>query len=288
MSTRPVESRRDHVGHVDVRVVAVVVGEHLLVAGLEPVVELLDQALFDLRHHVVGIEPAEALLQQRAEHAGVLEVGRDRLVDAGVLDLDGDRHLLAGVGMEGDRTVHLADRGGSDRIGVPVDEHLLGRPTELGLDHAGREFAATSVVRRCAAGRARSASVRAGPRRDSSPSGRASSGRPSCGRAASATASAVVRRRRSSSSTRRSVDANTLRAAVVACVPATLTPSFATLAERPAHDRRITTAAYGRVRRSRPAEPARRRWRPGHPGRHRRRIVDRVVSSIPRRSPARR
>ena len=45
VSTRAVDSAGEHVGHVDERVAAVVVGEALLVARLEPVVELLDQPL---------------------------------------------------------------------------------------------------------------------------------------------------------------------------------------------------------------------------------------------------
>ena len=46
----------DDVGHVDERVAAVVVGEQPLVVGLEPVVELLDEALAQLGDERPGLE----------------------------------------------------------------------------------------------------------------------------------------------------------------------------------------------------------------------------------------
>ena len=70
---------------------------------------------------------------ERREHAvealGVVEVAGDRPVDAGVLDLH--RHPPP-VGHH--RPVHLPDRRGGDRHGVPLEEEHVGVGAEL-LDH---------------------------------------------------------------------------------------------------------------------------------------------------------
>ena len=130
-----------HVGDVDERVVAVVVGEVLLVLRLPPVVELLDQTLLDLGHHLVGIETAEALTQDRAEQVGGAQVALDGLADAGVLHLDGDGSLDA-VRVDDDGAVHLPDARRGDRQRVPLDEQAIRRRAELALDHARGEVAA--------------------------------------------------------------------------------------------------------------------------------------------------
>ena len=56
-----------YIGNVDERVPAIEVGEELLIASLQPIVQFLDHSLLHLRHHLVGVQPAEALLQQHAQ-----------------------------------------------------------------------------------------------------------------------------------------------------------------------------------------------------------------------------
>ena len=116
-------------------------GEALLVGGLVRVVELLGDALADLGDHVGRVEAAEALLQQHPEQLGVGEVGLDGVADARVLHLDGHRPLLAGGRVDGDGAVDLADRGGGDRLRIPLHEQLGRRPAELALDDLGGEVA---------------------------------------------------------------------------------------------------------------------------------------------------
>ena len=79
------------------------------------------------------------------------QVGLDGVADAGVLHLDGDGPLVAGVGVDDDGPVDLADRRRGDRLRVPLDEQLVGRRAELALDDLGGEVGATSAARRPAA-----------------------------------------------------------------------------------------------------------------------------------------
>ena len=76
--TRAVECEASTSGTEMNGMATVEVGERLLVDGLQRVVELFDQPFSDLGDHVVGVEPTEALLQDRAEQAGVAQVGLDR------------------------------------------------------------------------------------------------------------------------------------------------------------------------------------------------------------------
>ena len=62
---------RQHVGYMDEGVATIEVCEQLLVASLQPVVQLLGEAFLDLCDHVVGVEPAEALLQRDSQQVGV-------------------------------------------------------------------------------------------------------------------------------------------------------------------------------------------------------------------------
>jgi hypothetical protein len=69
----------------------------LLVASLQPVVELLDEPFLDLRHHLVGVEPAETLLQQgMPSRFGVAQIRGHGFAHPRVLHLHRDRALLAG------------------------------------------------------------------------------------------------------------------------------------------------------------------------------------------------
>ena len=130
------QSRQDG-RHMDERVAAVELDETRLVGGLPAVVELLGDPLLDLGDQLRGVEPAESLAQQRAEQIRVGEIGFDGFGDAGILHLDRDGHLFAGVGVDGDGAVHLADRRCGDRFRVPLHEHVGGRATELALDDLG-------------------------------------------------------------------------------------------------------------------------------------------------------
>ena len=114
---------------------AVEVGEQLLVASFQPVVELLRQAFLDLGNHVVGVEAAEALLQQHAQQVGIAQIGCHCLGDAGVLHLHRHRTLLAGGRVEHDCAVHLADAGCGDRLRIPLHEQLLGPRAQVAFDH---------------------------------------------------------------------------------------------------------------------------------------------------------
>ncbi len=172
-----VEHRRDP----DERVIAVVVGEQLLVGRLELVVDFVGEADLDLVDHLRRVEPAEALLEQRAEHVGVAQVGRDRLADAGVLHLDGDRPLApvarrarshGGPGRSRRR------RSARRRTRRTARRSAARAPTRRSTVPAR----STSAERPIGAGRAPAEVVRAGRRRGSWPSGRASSARPSSGR----------------------------------------------------------------------------------------------------------
>ena len=113
--------------------VPVVVGEQLLVGRFELVVDFVGESDLDLVDHLRRVEPAEALLEERAEHVGVAQVGRDRLADARVLHLDGDG-AFGTVAIAHDRPMDLADRRGRDRLVVELDEQLVDRTPELGLD----------------------------------------------------------------------------------------------------------------------------------------------------------
>ncbi len=73
--------------------IAVVVGEHLLMSRLEFVVGLLGDAQLDLVDHLRRIQAAEPLAQDRAEQVGVAQVSDDRVGDPRVLHLDRNRPL---------------------------------------------------------------------------------------------------------------------------------------------------------------------------------------------------
>ena len=121
---------------------AVEVDEALLVVALPAVVELLSEPLLDLGDELGGVQRTERLAQEHADQIGVLQVGSDRLGDARVLHLDSHRPFHPGVRVVEHGSMDLTDRRGGDRFGVPLEEQLLGRPTELGGDDLGGEFGA--------------------------------------------------------------------------------------------------------------------------------------------------
>jgi hypothetical protein len=120
---------------VDEGVVAIEVGEPLLVAGLVGVVELLDDPGLQLVDHRPRVEGGEGQAHRLEDHAGALEVAPDRAVDPRVLHLDRHRPAVAG-----DRPVDLPDGGGGDGERVPLGEQRRGRGAELALDDLRRQL----------------------------------------------------------------------------------------------------------------------------------------------------
>jgi hypothetical protein len=122
---------------VDGGVTLVVAGEQLLVAGLGAVVELLGDAFPQLREQRVDVLARCADLEHPPQQGDVTQVSLDGLGDARVLDLDRDR-----AAVKCDRAVHLPDRRGRDRFGVPGREDLLRWPAQLFRDDAGGQLGA--------------------------------------------------------------------------------------------------------------------------------------------------
>ena len=118
-----------HLRHVDERVAAVLAGERAVVGRLELVVELLGDALTQLVGDLLGVEARRDPAEQLQHHADVLEVGADDVLDAGVLDLDGDRAAVVQL-----RLVDLADRGCGYRLLVELGERVLEGLAEVVLD----------------------------------------------------------------------------------------------------------------------------------------------------------
>ena len=97
---------------------------------LELVVELLGEALADLLRHRLRVHARGHHLRDTQDQAQVLKVGAHGARDARVLDLD--RHAPAVVQP---RPVHLADRGGRERLRLELGEHVLERLAQVGLEH---------------------------------------------------------------------------------------------------------------------------------------------------------
>jgi hypothetical protein len=123
--------------HGDGGVARVVVGERLLVTGFAAVVEFLGDPLAQLREQRVDVLARRGDLQHPAQQPDVPQVGFDGLGDARVLDFDRD-----GAAVVGDRPVHLPDRGGRDRLGIPGRERPLRRQAKLFGDHLRGQFGA--------------------------------------------------------------------------------------------------------------------------------------------------
>ena len=102
------------------------VGERLLIARFDGVVEFLADAGLDFVDHLRRIEAAESLLEEEAEQVGVLQIGVDGRIDTGVLNFHGDRAFGAGLGVDDHCTVDLSDGCGRDGFGIPFDEEFLG------------------------------------------------------------------------------------------------------------------------------------------------------------------
>ncbi len=130
----------DHLGHMDKRVPAVEVGEHLLVLRLARVVEFLAQSFLYLGDHFLGVQALEPEREKSAQQVCRAQVCINGLGNAGVLHLHGDS-TLACVRTD-DRTVHLSDRRGRYRLVVELDEQLGHRPAEFAFDLCVHQFGA--------------------------------------------------------------------------------------------------------------------------------------------------
>ena len=91
-------------GHHDVRVAGVELGKLLLVVRLAPVVELLQNPLLYLVGDLLRVEVGSDRHREFAHRADVPDVGSHRIVDARVLDLDGN-----GLAARQRRSVNLTD-----------------------------------------------------------------------------------------------------------------------------------------------------------------------------------
>ena len=101
----------------DVVVIGVDAAKEIDGLGLEPVVHLGEKDALDLGERLLGlVAPADGR-DHRLEHRETLEVVLDGLVDARVLDLDGDPFAPVGHG-----AVNLPDAGGGERIALPLGE----------------------------------------------------------------------------------------------------------------------------------------------------------------------
>ncbi len=121
----------------DVAVAAEVARELVEVAGLAGEVELAADHAAKFRDHRL-----RAIRGQLGEHLGELrqsgqdvEIDFHSPLDAGVLDL---HHHVGAAGRT--RAMHLADRRGSERHCVEIDEHRVERCVELRLDRRADRF----------------------------------------------------------------------------------------------------------------------------------------------------
>ncbi len=118
--------RDDHV-----RVVRELLRVGALRLGLQPVVQLLRDAVPQLRDQRLDVHARDERTQQPGEPAQLAEVGEQGLTRARVLHLD--RHLTAVVPH---RPVHLADRGSGGRLVLELLEEVAPVRPEPLLEHA--------------------------------------------------------------------------------------------------------------------------------------------------------
>src|SRR5690606_1992990 len=115
------------------RAVAVPRGrESLLDLGLGRIVELGPHGLGERGERLVVEALADLGAGELADEAAVVEVGAQRVGDAGILDLDDDLGAVVQL-----RRVHLAERGRRERRWIPLGEQRLRRLAEILLDDTG-------------------------------------------------------------------------------------------------------------------------------------------------------
>ena len=132
----------DHAGDVDKRVIAVARGELGLIGRLEPVVELLGDALAQLTRRAAHVEAQRARgyaseqAQECRQQLGVLQVGANCVRDPRILDLHGHPPPVAQP-----RGVHLADRCRRERLPIELCKRAQGPGPELALEQHLRQLA---------------------------------------------------------------------------------------------------------------------------------------------------
>ena len=99
--------------------------------GLAHIVELLAQARGDLLGDLAGIDRAIEALAQREQQLQLPQIGFDRRLHVGILQLAGK--LLA---VERACAVHLAERGGGGRLMLEALEFLFPVGAQLGAHAA--------------------------------------------------------------------------------------------------------------------------------------------------------
>ena len=119
------DERPDHLGDDEILVLGEHAGDHVGVVRLLDEVELAAEMRLELVGERVRLQELRTLgppLEQRRGLAHQREVELDLLLDAGTANLDD--HLTAALE---ERSVHLCDRGGGDRLGLDRDEHVRGQ-----------------------------------------------------------------------------------------------------------------------------------------------------------------
>ncbi len=107
LADQHVRGAGDHVGHVDIRVAGVGLGERVLRGGFQPVIEFLGHPVAQLVKQRLDVQPRHQQAEQPASPAELVEVADQRAPGAWVLDLHRDPAAVVP-----DRLVDLADRGG--------------------------------------------------------------------------------------------------------------------------------------------------------------------------------
>jgi hypothetical protein len=97
------------------------------VLGLALVVELLAHARADLLGDLAGVDHAVHAAVDREQPVKLLQVGLDRGLHVGVLQLGGEQ-----LAVERARAMHLTERGGRGRLVLELGEPLLPTGAELG------------------------------------------------------------------------------------------------------------------------------------------------------------
>ena len=159
----------DDRGHVNERMIGVVLGEHALIRRFEFVVELFDEAGSQLFDERLRVEAREHQRDRAEQEVGVVQVGADRVVDAGVLHLHRDFEATARH-----RPVHLPDRRRRERDRIPLPRRRARGRRRARSARPRSSARSTSAARPAATTPAHRGRVRGCRRRGSSPSGRAS------------------------------------------------------------------------------------------------------------------
>ena len=124
-------------GNANRRMTLVVGRQEALVVGFPAVVEFFKDPVPELGDQPVDILAGCGDPQHPAQQRDIAEVSRHGLGDPRVLHLYRD-----GAAIQRDRAVHLADRGGRDRLRVPAGEGPLWWQAKLLRDYPRRELSA--------------------------------------------------------------------------------------------------------------------------------------------------